>query len=158
MQEYLSIQFLIYQIAAKFSSASTPTYRQHGLNLFGVRVLVFLGQNGPTTVGELARGISIEQPSLSHLLKRMTRDKLVTKRRQRHDNRTVQVRLTESGMELAKTCMEISNHHEHTLVATLNEKEVEVLKGLLARIFEDIDHKSQNENISLAPEQHQEDG
>ncbi len=148
MQDYLSIQFLIYQIAAKFSSASAARYREFGLNLFGVRVLVYLGRYGAVTVGDLSRGTSIDQPSLSHMLKRMTRDKLVTKHRQRHDNRIVKVRLTPAGQELASQCMEISARHERALVASLEEEEVQQLRDSLVRIFESLEDISDSDTLS----------
>lgn len=152
MRDYLSVQFLIYQIAAKFSSASTASYKMHGLNLFGVRVLVFLGRNGATTVGELSRGTSIDQPTLSHLLKRMTQDKLVTKRRQKHDNRTVQVKLSAEGAQMAERCIALTAEHEMQLLAPLKEGEAEVLKSMLERIFEGIDDDTRNQKVPLEME------
>lgn len=149
MQEYFSIQFLIYQIAAKISSVSAARYRSIGLGLFGVRVLVYLGRYGATTVGELSKGTSIDQPSLSHLLKRMTRDKLVTKRRQPRDNRTVQVRLTPAGSELALKCMEMVSVHERALVAVLKPEEVTILRDVLTRIFDNLGDTPQSSNFRL---------
>ena len=148
VHDYLSIQFLIYQIGARFSSASAVRYREFGLNLFGVRVLVYLGRYGATTVGELSKATSIDQPSLSHMLKRMVRDKLITKHRQRHDNRIVQVRLTHAGTELAAQCMEISARHERALVASLQPDEVEQLRSALVRVFESLEDISGSENLS----------
>ncbi|MGB6119296.1 MAG: MarR family transcriptional regulator [Mesorhizobium sp.] len=149
MQDYLSVQFLIYQIAARFSAASTASYKEHGLNLFGVRVLVYLGRHSAATVGELSKATSIDQPTLSHLLKRMAADKLVTKRRQRHDNRTVQVRLTPEGQQIAERCMALTAEHEKRLLSSLSTEEVETLKGMLERIFESIDDDSRNLKVPL---------
>ena len=153
MQDYLSVQFLIYQIAARFSSASTASYKEHGLNLFGVRVLVFLGRNGVATVGELSRATSIDQPTLSHLLKRMTQDKIVTKRRQRHDNRTVQVRLTAEGSQMAERCIALTAAHEKQLLASLKDDEAEVLKDMLERIFDSINDDTRNQKVPLELEE-----
>lgn len=90
------LRFLLYRVAAKVAGAANTDYRAIGINLMGARVLFSL-LNGRETVGVLAQGTDIDQPTLSHVLKRLVRGDRGKKERQAHDNRTVLIALTQTG-------------------------------------------------------------
>src|SRR5437764_336095 len=80
---------------------------------------------------ELAEADSIEPSTLSHILRRLERAKLVEKTRQDHDNRSVRVATTAKGRALAKKCHDTAVRHDRLLTHGLRAAEVRALKGAL---------------------------
>ncbi len=66
-------------------------------------VLVVLQQGGPMNVSALGETLFLESNTLTPLLKRMEASGLVIRKRDKVDERVVQISLTKAGSKLAKT-------------------------------------------------------
>jgi DNA-binding MarR family transcriptional regulator len=75
---------------------------EHGLSLaeFDVLITLFNGNRDGTRMTELARSIMFSPAGLSHLVTRMERDRLVVRRVDPADRRSIRVRLTPAGRAL----------------------------------------------------------
>jgi len=129
-----TVPFLLARVAT-LMNAWHADFRKLGLSVLSVRVMAVLSLNGGATVGELAEGSSIDQSTLSHILRRLERAKLVAKTRQDHDNRSVRVTTTARGRALAKKCHDTAVKHDRDLTRGLRAAEVRALKSALRRLY-----------------------
>jgi DNA-binding MarR family transcriptional regulator len=106
--------------------------------VLSVRVMAVLSLNGGATVGELAEATSIDQSTLSHILRRLERQKLVQKVRQDHDNRSVKVSVTAKGRVLAKRCHDTAMKHDRMLTRGLPESQKRALKSALQHLYANV--------------------
>src|SRR5438128_9620753 len=85
-----TVPFLVARVATLMNPWHAD-FKKLGLSVLSVRVMAVLGLNGSASVGELAEATSIDQSTLSHILRRLARARLVEKTRQTHDNRSVRI-------------------------------------------------------------------
>jgi DNA-binding MarR family transcriptional regulator len=134
LKKHNTLPFLVQRVATAMNEWHAD-FRALGLSVLGVRVMAVLSLNGAATVGELAEAASIDQSTLSHILRRLERVKLVEKARQEHDSRSVKVSLTAKGRPLAKKCFATAGKHERMLTRGLDADEVRALKAALERLY-----------------------
>ncbi len=132
-----TVPFLVARVAT-LMNAWHADFRKLGLSVLSVRVMAVLSLNGAATVGELAEAASIEPSTLSHILRRLERAKLVEKTRQDHDNRSVRVATTAKGRVLAKKCHDMAVRHDRLLTRGLRAADVRALKGALHRLYANV--------------------
>src|SRR5258706_3673692 len=109
-----TVPFLVTRLA-NLMNGWHADFRKLGLSVLSVRVMAVLSLNGGASVGELAEATSIDPSTLSHILRRLERQKLVHKTRQDHDNRSVKVSTTARGGLLAKRCHATAVKHDRML-------------------------------------------
>jgi MarR family transcriptional regulator, organic hydroperoxide resistance regulator len=134
IKPHRTIPFLLARVATAMN-AWHADFRRLGLSVLSVRVLAVLSLNREAAVGELADATSIDPSTLSHILRRLERGKLIAKVRQEHDNRSVRVLLSPKGRALAKRCFDTAVHHERMLTRGLQAAEVRALKAALERLY-----------------------
>lgn len=127
--------FLIHRFNAKLSQACQPVFAAYELDLYSSRILVALTQHGMLSVGALVELMALPQSTISHQLKRLDRIGYIERTRSRTDNRSVEVRLTDTGRQVAETCNQLSREIYLAAVATFSDAEIEVLSGLLKRMY-----------------------
>ena len=132
-----TVPFLLSRVATLLN-AWHADFKKLGLSVLSVRVMAVLSLNGGATVGELAEATSIDQSTLSHILRRLERAKLVEKTRQDHDNRTVRITTTPKGRVLAKKCHHTAVQHDAMLTRGLSAAEVRELKKALSRLYANV--------------------
>jgi DNA-binding MarR family transcriptional regulator len=132
-----TVPFLVARVAT-LMNAWHADFRKLGLSVLSVRVMAVLSLNGAATVGQLAEATSIDQSTLSHILRRLERAKLVQKVRQDHDNRSVKVSTTAKGRALARKCHETAVKHDRVLTRGLRPAEVRRLKGALQQLYANV--------------------
>lgn len=136
LQKHNTVPFL--QRVATAMNDWHADFRKLGLSVLSVRVMAVLSLNGGATVGELAEATSIDQSTLSHILRRLQRAKLVEKERQAHDNRSVRVAPTAKGRPLAKKCFDTAVKHERMLIRGLDAGQARELKAALHQLYANI--------------------
>jgi DNA-binding MarR family transcriptional regulator len=132
-----TVPFLVQRVAT-LMNAWHADFRKLGLSVLSVRVMAVLSLNGGATVGELAEATSIDQSTLSHILRRLERGKLIEKTRQDHDNRSVMISTTAKGRAIARKCHDTSLQHDRILTKGLAGKEVRALKAALKQLYANI--------------------
>jgi MarR family transcriptional regulator, organic hydroperoxide resistance regulator len=132
-----TVPFLVQRVAT-LMNAWHADFRKLGLSVLSVRVMAVLSLNGGATVGELAEATSIDQSTLSHILRRLQRARLIAKTRQDHDNRSVKVSTTAKGRAIARKCHATSLNHDRMLTRGLPAAQVRILKAALHHLYANI--------------------
>jgi DNA-binding MarR family transcriptional regulator len=96
-------------------------------------VLIALYQQGPVTPSNLAEHISCDRNTLSEMLKRMTARKLIAKKRNSEDRRSIQVQITAKGEEALLAVVPAAAELQNMMLAPLRKEDrVHFLKCMLA--------------------------
>ena len=122
-------------IAVDFHRRMKP----YGITIEKWRVLSVLMNADGQSVSDLARATSIEISTLSHLLTRMVRQRLVTRARAAGDGRIVRIALTRRGRNLATTILPLALQYEAAAFKGFSEAEQAALKALLRRVRGNLD-------------------
>jgi DNA-binding MarR family transcriptional regulator len=133
-----TLPFLLNRIAARISDSVNREFRPLGLNVFAARVLILLYLGDARSVGELAEEASLDQSTLSHILRRLAKDGLVVRERLEHDNRSVIVSLTKPGQDAAAQCWEAVQAHDALLRKGVDAASLKALKQILTRLNENV--------------------
>lgn len=130
------LTFLLSRVGSVLVDGTAPYYRSLGLSIPAVRALVRLYETGgEQTVGSLADSTAIDLSTLSHILRRLEAQGLVTRTRQAHDNRVVFAALTEEGRRVAGLGREASLRDEAILLGDMSPEETVLLKQMLIRVY-----------------------
>ena len=132
-----TVPFLVARVAT-LMNAWHADFKKLGLSVLSVRVMAVLSLNGAATVGELAEATSIDQSTLSHILRRLERARLIQKTRQDHDNRSVRITATARGRTIARKCHQTAVKHDRMLTQGLSAADVRALKKALERLYANV--------------------
>lgn len=91
------IGFLLRLLEARYDGLYQNLTRQNDITPRQFGVLMALYQDGPLTPSVLAERISSDRNTLSEMLKRMTARKLISKKDNAEDRRSIQVQITAKG-------------------------------------------------------------
>ncbi|HEX2034143.1 MAG TPA: MarR family transcriptional regulator [Chloroflexota bacterium] len=90
----------LYRQAGRSLRTADPRDWAAGLTMSQLRMLFFLGRAGPASVGEVAAGVGVAQPSATETLDRLVRSGLVERTPDCSDRRVVRNALTAAGREM----------------------------------------------------------
>jgi MarR family transcriptional regulator, organic hydroperoxide resistance regulator len=131
------LTFLLHRLVAVLIDATAQEFRAFGLSIPAARSLVALFEaGGVATVGSLSETTSIDLSTISHILRRLEAQRLVTRERQEDDNRIVCAVLTKEGRKVAEQCRNASLDHEAVLLRGVPPSEIELFKQLLEQAYE----------------------
>lgn len=96
--------------------------------------------DGTERVGELAKLVMMNQPTLSKALNRLETDGLITKRKDKDNRRTVYISITPKGKKMVADLMPKVREHERLVFADYDEETLQqirhFLQGLIAKLEE----------------------
>jgi DNA-binding MarR family transcriptional regulator len=130
--------FPLYAVSRLVTQAYRPYLDELGLTYPKYLVLLVLWERDGARVGEIGDRLMLDSGTLTPLLKSMERNGLLTRKRRRGDDRSVENWLTRQGRALQTRAIEIptklvcSTALENAEVASLKEALVPVLKKLVA--------------------------
>lgn len=145
------VPFLLYRVIARGVRQATTDYAKLHLSIQEARTLIVLAQHRTMPVSALADVTCIEASALSHMLRGLSRRGLLTRRRAKQDNRSVDVALTATGSRLADVCVVLSRKHEATLLRRFSEKDRAALRALLRRLYENAASWPDGDGLKLRP-------
>ena len=119
-------------IADQFGATSLSP---HGLSIAMWRVMAVLAANGSQRQIDLADLTSIDSSTLSRMVTRLVRMRLLTRTRSTKSNREVAVELSGKGKALVAELIPIARDYEAIAIAGLSHEELDVLKSCLRRIY-----------------------
>jgi DNA-binding MarR family transcriptional regulator len=128
--------FALYAASRAVTARYRPMLDELGVTYPQYLVLMLLWEQDGQTVGQLGSRLSLDSGTLSPLLKRLTAAGLVTRHRRADDERSVSVRLTETGSELQGPACGISAQMIDALA--LSTDQFAELKGQLRTITQRI--------------------
>jgi len=128
-----SLPYLLTLAAETASNDLNQQLSRRGVSVPVWRVLAVLFERPSETVTNLSKRCLLQQPTMSKLLDRMIRDRLILRRPDHLDRRVVRVSLTIEGRTLAMALVEIAGQHEAALLAGLPR--ADVIKDGLRRLI-----------------------
>jgi DNA-binding MarR family transcriptional regulator len=131
-----NIPFLLHRVASRLAGVANERFKEQKINTHVSRVMLVLLTHEEATVGELCEATSIDQSTLSHMLKRLMARQLITKTREDKDNRTVRVALTPKGAKLAANCAEVAGNYELKALGSISPQKAADLRQMLGTIYE----------------------
>jgi DNA-binding MarR family transcriptional regulator len=127
------IGFLLRLLDARYDDLYQNVTGQSGITPRQFGLLIALYQLGPLTPSVLAERISCDRNTLSEMLKRMTARKLVSKRNNSEDRRSIEVQITAKGKEALLSVVPAAAELQGIMLAPLRKKDrAHFLKCLLA--------------------------
>jgi DNA-binding MarR family transcriptional regulator len=90
----------LYRTAGRALRANDPANWASGLTMPQLRVLFYVGRYGPVSVGQVAAGLGIAQPSATEKLDKLVRLGLAERTADPSDRRIVLNALTDAGREM----------------------------------------------------------
>jgi DNA-binding MarR family transcriptional regulator len=127
------IGFLLRLLEARYDELYQNLTRQNDITPRQFGVLTALYQQGPLTPSVLAERISCDRNTLSEMLKRMTARKLISKRNNSEDRRSIQVQITAKGEEALLAVIPAADELQSIMLAPLcKEDRAHFLKCMLA--------------------------
>jgi MarR family transcriptional regulator, organic hydroperoxide resistance regulator len=110
-----------------------------GVGIQEWRVLAALAAEGEQRLSDLASLTSIDLSTLSRLVGRMARQRLVARARGAGDRRERRIRLTAKGKRTMRAIMPTAMRYERVALAGIGAAETRSLKRLLSRIYANLD-------------------
>ena len=111
---------------------------RHGLSIDMWRVLAALSNNGQQRQVDLSTMTSIDVSTMSRLVSRLVRVRLVTRSRSAKSSREVVVALSPKGRTLVRRLIPIAQKLERTTRKGLPAKDLAVAKRALRRMYENL--------------------
>ncbi|WP_407165080.1 MarR family winged helix-turn-helix transcriptional regulator [Bradyrhizobium sp. ORS 111] len=117
------IGFLLRLLEARYDMLYQTLTEQNDITPRQFGVLMALYQDGPLTPSVLAERISSDRNTLSEMLKRMTTRKLISKKDNAEDRRSIQVQITASGEAALLKVIPAAAKLQDLLLAPLTKKD-----------------------------------
>jgi DNA-binding MarR family transcriptional regulator len=137
LDDYLP--YLLNRAGARIADAFGKVARQHGITLQMWRVLAALNQEDGQSVGSLARTTSIEISTLSRLLDQMQKKRLLLRRRDDGDQRSISIHRTAAAEAVTQKLIPIALGYEDTALGRLSRADAKTLKALLRQVYDNLD-------------------
>jgi DNA-binding MarR family transcriptional regulator len=137
LDDYLP--YLLNRAGAKIADAFGKVARQHGISLQMWRVLAALHQQDGQSVGSLASHTSIDISTLSRLLDQMQKKRLLLRRRDGADQRSITIHRAAAALAITEKLIPVALAYESKALAGLTRSEEKSLKALLRRVYENLD-------------------
>src|SRR5437879_6109086 len=127
------VGFLLRLLEARYDGLYQSMTRQSDITPRQFGVLMALYQLGPLTPSVLAERISCDRNTLSEMLKRMVARRLVSKKSNPEDRRSIQVQITAKGEEALLDVMPAAAELQNLMLAPLRKEDrAHFLKCMLA--------------------------
>jgi DNA-binding MarR family transcriptional regulator len=134
---------IINRITSRIRADFESKAKRFGIVIERWRVMVCLYTRGPQRITTLAELTSIELPTMSYLLKRMARDKLIARQSASGDGRITVVDLTRHGRAMTERFLPKVRRYEEIAFQGLRPSEVRTLKDQLKAVLRTFDELHQ---------------
>lgn len=133
------LPYLVNRAGVRLAVNFARDLHRHGVGLQEWRVLAALGAHGPQRLSDLASLTSIDLSTLSRLVGRMARARLVERGRVNGDRREVQVKLAPKGRATTRAIIPMARRYERLALGGFSQDEARTLKRLLVRLYSNLD-------------------
>jgi DNA-binding MarR family transcriptional regulator len=107
-----------------------------GITPVQAMVLVFLKEEDQIMAGELGKKVELDSATLTGILDRLETAKLIKRKGNPSDRRSIHIHLTEEGKGMAKKARLLLEEANKEFLASLSQAEDENLRSLLATLRE----------------------
>jgi len=135
------LPFLINRVGeALVDRFSKDALATQGLSIGMWRVLAALSEKGVQRQIDLVTATSIEASTLSRLVTRLVRMRLVTRQRSQTSNREVLIQLTQQGARLLETLIPVAQSLHDDAIRGISRKQQALLVHLLRTMYLNVVH------------------
>jgi MarR family 2-MHQ and catechol resistance regulon transcriptional repressor len=130
------LQEVVQDILKQFQCVNTAAANgPHAeLNMQELRVVEFLGNEGPRMMRELAEHLAVAVNSMTSIADSLERKGLVRRQRSEEDRRVIRVELTDPGREMHQSLVEVNLRLFRSMLGVLTEDEQEIFMVLFRKI------------------------
>lgn len=132
--------FPLYAASREITRKYTPMLKKLDLTYTQYIVMMVMWENKKLTVGDLGRQLYLDTGTLSPLLKAMEEKGLLTRTRQKGDERVVHIEITEKGENLKEEAAKVPEQMGKCI--KLSPEEAKCLYGILYKILDDTNSNS----------------
>lgn len=104
-------------------------------------VLLTLWNEDGIVLSELGRRLSRDGPTITGIIDRMEKKKLVARKRSMRDRRVIQVYLTAYAWEIKENLMKMQMEAGKDITNNFSDHDIKLLEGMLQRILGNIEEK-----------------
>jgi DNA-binding MarR family transcriptional regulator len=121
--------FKLYVLSRKITGCYLPDFEKLGITYLQYLVLLLFWETPVWSVNELGKRLYLDSGTITPLLKRMEENGLVTRNRDRKDERSVKIELTPKGKKIQQKSAKIPETLKNTIKIP-NEKISEIKEQL----------------------------
>jgi len=111
---------------------------EHGITSSQYTVLELLWRHNGISLSDLGKTLNFDNPTITGIINRMARAKLVRRNRDRNDRRVIKVYLTPKGRELREVLPELAADTNRNAVIDFTAQEKEIILDLAKRIYKNL--------------------
>lgn len=97
--------------------------------------LIWLHEDGDMTIGELSQKMFIACSTMTDLMDRMEKNKLVARVRDEHDRRVVRIQLLDHGREIIEKVLAARRSYLNRILGVLSQEEALQVEQVLQLIY-----------------------
>jgi len=131
--------FLFTQIFGRRNRHLAEALRPLGISIPQWRVLAVLHERADRTMNQLAELTTIDRTTLTRALDKMVRERLVERRGDPHDRRSVRLRLTEAGVAAFRRVLPRVIEQNERALGDFSDAELAKLRAMLHRMMANLD-------------------
>ncbi|MBL7074770.1 MarR family transcriptional regulator [candidate division KSB1 bacterium] len=135
-----SLGFQLMKTARSMKRAFDMKSSQYGLTSSQYAVLARLWEENGLSLSELSKRLYFDGPTITGIVDRMERDRLVERERDGEDRRVIKIYLTENGKKLKKRLCALGDEIDKKAIAHFSEDEIRGFKEILDRIWINIEN------------------
>ncbi len=125
----------VFQAAARLRRQAGGIFHEEGLSAAQYNVLRILrGAAGSLPIMTIRDRMIFREPSITRLIDRLEKQKLVERRPSKEDRRRVDCTLTTSGLAVVNSLDEPTDRMDRELMSRLNVRELRTLTTLLEKV------------------------
>jgi DNA-binding MarR family transcriptional regulator len=130
------LQDVVQDILKQFQSvnAAAANGPHVDLNMQELRLVEFLGNEGPRMMRELAEHLTVAVNSVTSIVDNLEHKGLVRRRRSEEDRRVIRVELTDPGREIYRSLVAVNLRLFRSMLGALTEDEQEIFMVLFRKI------------------------
>jgi MarR family transcriptional regulator, organic hydroperoxide resistance regulator len=130
--------YLIARTARRYEMDMEDALQRIGMDLPSWRAVMWLHEHNPSSVSEIADHGVIRLSTMTRVVQRLEKRGLVTLARRATDARVTDVYITPAGEEVVKQVRPVASRIYQTAFEDFDAAEIETLKELLRRVFENL--------------------
>ncbi|RKY89947.1 MarR family transcriptional regulator [candidate division KSB1 bacterium] len=136
-----SLGFIIVKAARSMKRALELKLSDFNITSSQYAVLENLWEKNGISLSDLGKYLYFDNPTITGIIDRMVRDKLVMRRRDKNDRRVIKIYLTDKGRDLENILPGIADEVNREAVKNFTDKEKKDIKRLTIKIWENMAEK-----------------
>jgi MarR family transcriptional regulator, organic hydroperoxide resistance regulator len=127
--------YLLVRAAGRYSLDMGNALKASGMDLLSWRALMTVNEQSPSSVSEIAERSVTRLSTMTRVVQRLEKKKMVKLSRRPSDARVTEVRLTPRGVEALEGVRGVASEIYNQAVGRLSAAQIETLNALMRQIF-----------------------